>query len=604
MFNIEEELKKLPSRPGVYIMHDKDDKIIYVGKAISLKNRVRSYFRKTNKTQRIQNMVALIDHFEYIVVDNETEALILECNLIKKNRPKFNVLLKDDKTYPYIKINVKDDFPNVYVTRRILNDGAKYFGPYPSAGAAKEMVDFIKEKFKIRQCKSFKYKDRACLNYHIKKCMAPCMGYISKEEYREQINQIVSILDGNLNGILKELEQQMLEASKNMEFEKAAYIRDKRLAIERIGEKQKVSNITENDIDVIGLSRNEVEVCVEIFFVRGSKMIGREHYFFNDLNDEEDEQILSDFVKQYYIGRTILPNKIMMKNEIEEKEILQEWLTKEAGRKVEIKTPQRGEKLRLVEMAENNAKITLDNKSKDKYDVLTELRDVLHLNKMPRKIECFDISNLSGTNMVAGMCVMKDGEIKKNLSRIFKIETVYGQDDVACMKEVVSRRLRRSIKEENGAFGKLPDVIFADGGITQIRAIKEAIEAVSTEYENKVENLNEIKVFGMVKNDKHQTRALIDENRKEIKLSEKLMKLITLFQDTVHETAIGYHKKLRNKEITKSVLDEIEGIGPAKKKALLTKFGSVEEMRKASIEELMEVKGITKEIAERILKIT
>ncbi len=603
MFNIEEELKKLPNKPGVYIMHDKDDKIIYVGKAISLKNRVRSYFRKTNKTQRIQNMVALIDHFEYIVVDNETEALILECNLIKKNRPKFNVLLKDDKTYPYIKINVKDDFPNVYVTRRILNDGAKYFGPYPSAGAAKEMVDFIKEKFKIRQCKSFKYKDRACLNYHIKKCMAPCMGYISKEEYREQINQIISILDGNLNGILKELETQMLEASKNMEFEKAAYIRDKRLAIERIGEKQKVSNITENDIDVIGLARNEVEVCIEVFFVRGSKMVGREHYFFKDLNDEKDEQILSDFVKQYYIGREILPNKIMMKEEIEEKEVFGEWLTKEAGRKVEIKTPQRGEKLRLVEMAENNAKITLDNKSKDKYDVLTELREVLRLTKMPRKIECFDISNLSGTNMVAGMCVMKDGEIKRNLSRIFKIKTVYGQDDVACMKEVVSRRLRRSIKEENGAFGSLPDVIFADGGITQIRAIKEAIEMVSTEYENKVESLKGIKVFGMVKNDKHQTRALIDENKKEIKLSENLMNLITLFQDTVHETAIGYHKMLRDKEVTKSTLDEIEGIGPAKKKALLMKFGSVEKMSKASLQELMEVKGITKQIANKILKI-
>lgn len=603
MFNIEEELKKLPNNPGVYIMHDKDDKIIYVGKAISLKNRVRSYFRKTNKTQRIQNMVALIDHFEYIVVDNETEALILECNLIKKNRPKFNVLLKDDKTYPYIKINVKDDFPNVYVTRRILNDGAKYFGPYASAGSAKEMVDFIKEKFKIRQCKSFKYKDRPCLNYHIKKCMAPCMGYISKEEYREQINQIISILDGNLNGILKELEQQMEESSKNMEFEKAAYIRDKKLAIERIGEKQKVSNITENDIDVIGLARNEVEVCVEIFFVRNSKMIGREHYFFKELNDEEDKQILSDFVKQYYIGREILPNKIMMKSEIEEKNIFEEWLTKEAGRKVEIKTPQRGEKLRLVEMAENNAKITLDNKSKDKYDVLTELREVLNLEKMPRKIECFDISNLSGTNMVAGMCVMKDGEIKRNLSRIFKIKEVLGQDDVACMKEVVSRRLRRSIKEKNGAFGKLPDVIFADGGITQIRAIKEAIEAVSTEYENKVDNLNEIKVFGMVKNDKHQTRALIDEDRKEIKLSENLMKLITLFQDTVHETAIGYHKKIRDKEVTKSALDEIEGIGPAKKKALLVKFGSVEKMTSASIEELMEVKGINKEIAKKIKKL-
>ncbi len=603
MFNIEEELKKLPNKPGVYIMHDKDDKIIYVGKAISLKNRVRSYFRKTNKTQRIQNMVALIDHFEYIVVDNETEALILECNLIKKNRPKFNVLLKDDKTYPYIKINVKDDFPNVYVTRRILNDGAKYFGPYASAGSAKEMVDFIKEKFKIRQCKSFKYKDRPCLNYHIKKCMAPCMGYISKEEYREQINQIVSILDGNLNGILKELEQQMEEASKNMEFEKAAYIRDKKLAIERIGEKQKVSNITENDIDVIGLSRNEVEVCIEIFFVRGSKMVGREHYFFKELNDEKDEQILSDFVKQYYIGKSILPNKIMMKSEIEEKNIFEEWLTKEAGRKVEIKTPQRGEKLRLVEMAENNAKITLDNKSKDKYDVLTELREVLNLKKMPRKIECFDISNLSGTNMVAGMCVMKDGEIKRNLSRIFKIKTVYAQDDVACMKEVVSRRLRRSIKEKNGSFGKLPDVIFADGGITQIRAIKEAIEAVSTEYENKVDNLNEIKVFGMVKNDKHQTRALIDENRKEIKLSENLMNLVTLFQDTVHEIAIGYHKKLRDKGVTKSAIDEIEGIGPVKKKALLMKFGSVEKMSKSSIEELMEVKGISEEIAKKILQI-
>jgi excinuclease ABC subunit C len=547
-------------------------------------------------------MVALIDHFEYIVVDNETEALILECNLIKKHRPKFNVLLKDDKTYPYIKINVKDDYPNVYVTRRILNDGAKYFGPYASASSAKEMVDFIKEKFKIRGCKSFKYKDRPCLNYHIKKCFAPCMGYISKEEYREQINQIISILDGNLSNIIKELEHEMNEASKNMEFEKAAYIRDKKLAIERIGEKQKVSNITENDIDVIGLARNEVEVCIEIFFVRKSKMIGREHYFFKDLNDEKDEQILSEFVKQYYIGRSILPNKIMMKNEIEEKDILQEWLTKEAGRKVELKTPQKGEKLRLVEMAENNAKITLENKAKDKYDTLTELKEALNLDKMPRKIECFDISNLSGTNMVAGMCVMQDGVIKKNLSRIFKIKTVLSQDDVACMKEVVTRRLIHSVENENGAFGRLPDVIFADGGITQINAIKEAVEAVSTKYENKVDKLYEIKVFGMVKNDKHQTRALIDENRNEIKISDELMKLITLFQDTVHETAIGYHKKLRNKEITKSELDEIEGIGPAKKKALLTKFGSVEKIKEAKIEELMEVKGINKEIAEKIKK--
>ena len=603
MFNIKEELKKLPHKPGVYIMHDKDDNIIYVGKAISLKNRVSSYFRKTKKTQRILNMVALIDHFEYIVVDNEAEALILECNLIKKNRPKFNVLLKDDKTYPYIKINIKDDYPDVYITRRILNDGAKYFGPYANAGAAKEMVDFIKEKFKLRHCKSFKYKDRPCLNYHIKKCSAPCMGYISKEEYRKQIDEVVSILDGKTENLEKQLEKEMLEASKNMEFEKAAYLRDKKIAIERISEKQKVSNITENDIDVIGISKNEVEVCVEIFFIRNSKMVGREQYFFKELVDEEEKQILSDFVKQYYIGNEILPNKIMMREEIEEKDVLQEWLSKQAGRKVEFKIPQRGEKLRLVEMAENNAKITLDNRTKDKYDVLTELRDTLKLDKMPRRIECFDISNLSGTNMVAAMCVMKDGEIKKNLSRLFKIKTVLGQDDVACMKEVVTRRLKRSIEEENGAFGNLPNVIFADGGITQIRAIKEAIEDVSKEYEGQVEPGLGIVVFGMVKNDKHQTRALIDENRKEVKLSEKLMNLITLFQDTVHDTAIGYHKKLRDKEITKSELDEIDGIGPTKKKALLQHFGSVEKIKEADINELMKVKGITEELAKKIKNI-
>ena len=617
MFNIEEELKKLPAKPGVYIMHDKNDKIIYVGKAISLKNRVKSYFRKTNKTKRIENMVALIDHFEYIVVDNETEALILECNLIKKNRPKFNVLLKDDKTYPYIKVNVKDDFPNVYVTRRILNDGAKYFGPYSSAGSAKEMVDFIKEKYKIRQCKNFKYKDRPCLNYHIKKCFGPCMGYISKEEYRKQIDEIISILDGNLSPIIKQLDKEMLDASKNMEFEKAAYIRDKKLAIERIGQKQKVSNITENDIDVIGIARNPFEVCVEIFFIRKSKMVGREHYFFKDLVDEEDKQILSDFIKQYYIGRSILPNKIMCRYEIEEKDIIENWLTNEAKRKVEIKTPLKGEKLRLVEMAENNAKITLDNKEKDKYNVLNELKEVLKLDKMPRKIETYDISNLSGTNMVAGMCVMIDGNIKKNLSRTFKIKTVYSQDDPACMKEVVKRRLKHSLEEENGAFGKLPNCIFADGGITQMRAIKEAIDEtvlefkinnkvdkkdISTNIEEKVENLKEIQIFGMVKNDKHQTRALIDMNRKELKLSEELMNLITLFQDTVHNTAIGYHKKLRNKEITKSELDVIEGIGPAKKKLLLQKFGSVEKIKNASIDELMDVKGVNKDLAERIKK--
>jgi len=590
MFDIEQELKKLPNKPGVYIMHDKDDNIIYVGKAISLRNRVRQYFRKNNKTKRIENMVSLIDHFEYIVVDNEAEALILECNLIKKNRPKFNVLLKDDKTYPYIKVNVQDDYPNIYITRKILHDGAKYFGPYASAGSAKEMVDFIKEKFKIRQCRNFKYKDRPCLNYHIKKCLAPCMGYVSKEEYRKQIDEIIMLLEGKTEKMLKSLQEEMKIASTNMQFEKAAYIRDKIIAIERISEKQKVSNINENDIDVIGIARNEFEICVEVFFVRKSKMIGREHFFFSNLEDEKDAQIASEFVKQYYIGRTILPQKIMMKEVIEDKQVVEEWLSKTAGRKVEIKTPQKGEKLRLVEMAERNAFITLENKNKEKYNVLAELKEVLGLDRIPRKIECYDISNLSGTNMVAGMCVLQDGVIKKNLSRRFKIKEVVGQDDPACMKEVITRRLKHSLDDEKGNFGRLPDVIFVDGGITQIRAAKEAVD---------IYGLN-IPVFGMVKNDKHQTRALMDENRKELNISQELLNLITLFQDSVHDTAIGYHKKLREKEITYSELDDIKGIGAAKKKLLIQTFGSVERIKSVSVDELTKVKGVTEELAKRI----
>lgn len=604
MFNIEEELKKLPGKPGVYIMHDKDDKIIYVGKAISLKNRVRQYFRKTNKTKRIENMVSLIDHFEYIVTDNEAEALILECNLIKKNMPKFNVLLKDDKTYPYIKVNIKAEYPDVYMTRRILNDGAKYFGPYANSGSAKEMVEFIKSKFKIRQCKSFKYKDRPCLNYHIKKCMAPCMGYVSREEYMRQIKEIVDVLEGKTDTLLKQLDKEIKEAAENLQYEKAAYLRDKILAIERISEKQKVSNISENDIDVIGLARNETKVCVEIFFVRKSKMIGREHFFLNDLVDEDSKEILSTFIKQYYINREVMPSKIMLREEIEDKEVLQELFTKQAGRKVEIKTPQKGEKLRLVEMAENNAKVTLENKEKDKLEVLTELKEVLKLDKLPRKIECYDISNLSGTNMVAGMCVMQDGIIKKNLSRRFRIKTVFGQDDPKCMKEVITRRLIHSIENPNGGFGRLPDVILVDGGITQIRAALEAIEELKKEYLSKNSEFNthilDIPIFGMVKDDKHSTRALMNKERQELAISNNLFNLITNFQDAVHDTAIGYHKKLRDKELTKSALDEISGIGEVKKKALLKKFGSTKKIAEADIAEISNVKGINEELARKI----
>ena len=593
MFNIEEQLKMLPDKPGVYIMHDVDDKIIYVGKAVNLKRRVKSYFRKTDKTERIKRMVSLIDHFEYIVVDNEAEALILECNLIKKNRPKFNVLLKDDKTYPYIKIDIKSDYPNVTITRKIINDGSKYFGPYANPGAAKEMLDFIKQKYKIRQCKNFRSETRACLNYHINRCLGPCMGYVSKEDYRKQIDEIIDILDGKVDKVLKELEKQMIEESSKMNFEQAAYIRDRMLAIQRVNEKQKVSNITENNIDVIGIAKSEIEVCVEIFFVRGSKMVGREHYFFQDIREMEDKEIISGFIKQYYIDSQNLPNKIMVREELEDQQAIEQWLSKEAGRKVEIKSPKKGEKLRFVEMADNNAKITLENKERDRSEILVELKEILGLDKLPRKIETFDISNISGEYMVAGMCVMVDGTIKRNMSRRFKIKTVLTQDDPKCMQEVVTRRLKHSIDNSNSSgFGKLPDAIFADGGITQIRAIKQAVKSLELD----------IPVFGMVKNDKHQTRALINEQRQEFEISENLMNLITKFQDEVHDTAISYHRKLRDESITKSELDDIKGIGEAKKKTLLKYFGSVEKIRNSSIDELSKVNGINEELAKNILQ--
>ncbi len=592
MFDIEAEIKKLPHRPGVYIMRNKNDEIIYVGKAISLKNRVTQYFRKTNKTQRIKNMVSLIDHFEYIVCDNEAEALILECNLIKENRPKFNVLLKDDKTYPYIRIGMKEEYPSIFITRKIQNDGAKYFGPYANPGAAREMLNFIKEKFQIRQCKTFKSNDRACLNYHIKKCLAPCMRYVSRDEYMVQINQIIMLLEGKTSKIIKELEEEMKQASEKLDFEKAANLRDRISAIERISAKQKVSNISENNIDVIGIYKNELSVCIEIFFVRGSKMIDREHYFYDDLKDMEQKEIISGFIKQYYIGKLELPNKIMIQEEIEDKELLEEWLSNSAKRKVEIKAPQKGEKLRFVEMAENNAKITLENKSKDKFEILNELKEILNLEKLPHKIETFDISNISGTHIVAGMCVAIDGVIKRNMTRRFRIKTVFGQDDPRCTEEVVTRRIKHSIENPKGGFGTLPDLILADGGITQIKAIKKAL---------KVYELDKITpVYGMVKDDKHSTRALVNENKKEYEISENLFFFITNLQNEVHNTAVEYHRKLREQAMTKSELDDIEGIGKAKRETLLKEFGTIEKIKSASIEELTKIKGITKDLADKI----
>ena len=594
MFNIEEELKKLPRKPGVYIMRDKNNTIIYVGKAISLKNRVTQYFRKTNKTVRIQRMVSLIDHFEYIVTDNEAEALILECNLIKKNMPKFNVLLKDGKTYPYIKIDVKSDYPNVFFTRSIKNDGAKYFGPYANPGAAKEMINFIKERFQIRQCKTFKSNKRPCLNYHIKRCLAPCVNYVSKEEYRKQIDEIIMLLEGKTETIVKKIDKDIKEAAAKQEYERAATLRDKKIAIERISEKQKVSNsVNERAIDVIGVYKNEISVCVEIFFVRKSKMIGREHYFFSNMQDEEISNVLSEFIKQYYMQKEELPNKIMIQEEIEDRELLEKLLSDRAGKKVEFSTPQKGEKLRFVEMAINNAKITLENKTKEKQDLVLGLKKVLNLEKMPRKIECYDISNLSGEYMVAGMCVAIDGVIKRNLARRFKIKTVFTQDDPRCIEEVVTRRIKHSIEDPKGGFGELPNVIFADGGITQIRAIKRATQKYPVD----------IPVFGMVKDDKHSTKNLIDEDRKVIKLTEEQMNFITRLQDEVHNTAIEYNRKLRDKATTQSALDEIPGIGKMKKQELLKEFGSINGIKKASAEELTKVKGINDDLARKIKEI-
>ncbi len=589
MFDIKEELKKLPEKPGVYIMRDKNDKIIYVGKAVVLKNRVKQYFMKTNKTLRIQKMVSLIDHFEYIVTDNESEALILECNLIKKNMPKFNVLLKDDKTYPYIKIDVTSKFPNVFITRKIKNDGAKYFGPYASAGSAKEMLNFIRERFQIRQCKKFKSEKRACLNYHIKKCLAPCVGYVTEEEYKKLIDQIVLLLEGKTSKVISQLSQEIEDLSKKQEYEKAALLRDKMVAIERISEKQKVSNINEKSIDVIGFSQNELYICIEVFFVRNSKMIGREHYFYE--NTDDVKSILSQFVKQYYIEKLDVPSKIMVASNIEDKEALEELLSNKMQRKIEIKIPKKGEKLRFIEMANNNAKITLDNKAKEKTDLVIKLKETLGLSVVPKKIECFDISNLAGNYIVAGMCVAKDGVINKNLARRFKIKTVFMQDDPRCMEEVVTRRLKHSIENPKGAFGELPDLILADGGITQINAIKNAIKKYDLS----------IPVFGMVKDDKHKTRALINEKKEELDLDEALMNFITLMQDEVHKIAIEYNRKLRNKDTTKSKLDDISGIGEVKKKDLLKKFGSIEGIKKASLEEISEIKGINIKLA-RIIK--
>ncbi|MBR3280496.1 MAG: excinuclease ABC subunit UvrC [Clostridia bacterium] len=601
MFNIGEELKKLPEKPGVYIMKDKDDNILYVGKAVVLKNRVRQYFQKTNKTERIKKMVSQIDHFEYIVVDSEMEALILECNLIKLHRPKYNVLLKDDKMYPYIKVSLNERFPTVRIVRKRLNDGAKYFGPYTNGYAAKETVDYLNKVFKLKHCRRiFKEgkKETPCLNYHIKRCMGLCMGIISPEEYMKSIEQVMNILDGKAGNILQSIENEMNEASNNLNFEKAAELRDKIACIENLIQKQKIDSFSEKDLDVIGIVKILDKACIEIFSVRNSRMQKGENFIFKDISSESEAELLEDFIKQYYTEDNI-PSRIMMRYELPSQELIKEWLIKLSGKKsIEIKTPKIGEKMRFVEMAEKNAEIALQNKTTamDDEEILMDLMNLLNLDELPKRIESYDISNISGTNQVAGIVVFENAKPKRNEYRRLKIKTVEGQDDVGCLRETLLRRLKHVAydlnENEKNPFGPKPDLILMDGGITQIRAAKKVIDEYGLV----------IPIYGMVKTDKHRTRAILDENGKEYDISknDKLFNFVTFLQDEVHNTAINYHRKLREEGIKKSELDEITGIGEKRKKALLARFKSVKRMKEAKIEELEAVEGITHEIALKI----
>ena len=592
MFDIKAELKKLPSDSGVYIMHGENDEILYIGKAVNLKNRVSQYFQRSLKSPRIEKMVSKIKWFEYIIVDNEVEALVLECNLIKKHMPPYNVMLKDDKTYPYIKVTLKETFPRVFITRQFIEDGSKYYGPYTDAYAVKETLNFIKELFPLKVCKK-DYKEpsennRPCLNFHIKKCLAPCRGDVSIKEYRDMIDQVCSFLDGHYEEIVKKLTEKMNVASDNMQYEKAAEIRDKIIAIKKVSEKQKMNTLSNDEIDVIGINILGSVANIELFTVRGGKLLGREKYTFKDIDGISEGEIIESFIKQFYANRFYIPKSILVRNEFNDKEIIEEWLTNLRGSKVYINIPQRGEKSKLLEMAEKNAHETF--KKEDKVVNPSKLLGKLIGLDNIEKIEAYDISNIGNSNIVGGMVTFINNKPQKSLYRRFKIKSTDEQDDLKCTYEVVYRRFSNT-QTTDEAFSNLPDLILADGGTGQVLAIKKALE--DTGYR--------IPVIGMVKNSKHQAKALL-VNGRNIQLSRypEIFKFIYEIQEEVHRYAISYHRSLRSKELSKSVLDEIEGVGEIRKRELLKKFGSVEGIKEASIEELCEVKGITTHIAEKL----
>ena len=596
MFDIQEHLKQLPSEPGVYLMKDKFNNIIYVGKAKVLKNRVRQYFQSSkNHSSKVKSMVKNIDRFEYIITDSELEALILECNLIKKYKPKYNVLLRDDKTYPYIKVTTNEDFPRVLKVRKVLKDKAKYFGPYTNTTAVNDTLDIIKSIYPIRTCnidieKAIKTNMRPCLNLHIKRCVGPCTGNITKEEYNKMIEEILLFLSGKEEKLIDILKEKMNKCAMDFNFEEAAVYRDKIKSLEDMMEKQKIDSSTSDlNQDIIAMARAHDEACVQVFFVRNGKIVGREHFILEGVMDSTRESILGSFVKQFYMEQEYIPKEIIIEDEIEDSFILEEWLSAKKGQKVIIRVPQKGEKKSLIEMVRKNAIEYLEKFSdinKRKYEksigALEELKQILNLESIPKRIESFDISNIQGVDSIGSMVVFTNGKKDKKEYRRYKIKTVIGPNDYDSMAEIVERRLK---------YGDFPDLMLLDGGKGQVSSVKKVLDKYNVE----------IPLWGMYKDDKHRTKGLISQEKEiELDRTSNLYRFVASIQEEVHNYAISYHRSLRNKSLTKSELDDIQGIGEKRKKALLNHFKDIEAIKNATFEELLEVESMNKSSSESV----
>lgn len=608
-FNIQEELKKLPGKPGVYLMHDERDAIIYVGKAISLKNRVRQYFQSSrNKGAKIEQMVTHISRFEYIVTDSELEALVLECNLIKEHRPKYNTMLMDDKSYPFIKVTVNEPFPRVMLARQMKKDKAKYFGPYTSAGAVKDTIELIRKLYHIRSCNRSLPKDigkeRPCLNYHIHQCQAPCQGYISQEEYRKSIDEVVRFLNGHYDLVLKELEEKMMAASDSLEFEKAIEYRELLTSVQKVAQKQKITDTAGDDRDIIAMASEGEDAVVQVFFIRSGRLIGRDHFYLKSAENDTEGEILSSFIKQFYAGTPYIPAELMLPEEIEDQDIIEEWLTARRERRVHLRIPKKGTKEKLVELAQKNAQMVLKNdrerlKREEGRTIgaVKELEKILGLKGIIR-MEAYDISNTNGFDSVGSMVVYEHGKPKRNDYRKFKIKTVQGPDDYASMNEVLTRRFGHGLREqqeesETGGFQIFPDLIMMDGGRGQVNIALEVLEKLHLH----------IPVCGMVKDDNHRTRGLYFNNTElPIDRNSECFRLITRIQDEAHRFAITFHRQLRSKGQVHSVLDDIPGVGPARRKDLMRRFENIDAIRNATVEELKELPSMNEKSAQEVYK--